>query len=327
MDALRLLESMAFARLRGPLLPCHYCPSFDYSRILPLPRTSRLWMSSRLRMKETLQSKQACRSPAANDPARFPDARVPPSFRVLGVNVNAVQIPEVVTLIERWIAERAPLRYIAVTGMHGVMEAWDDPEFRHILNHASLIVPDGMPLVWLGRHRGFPLSRRVYGPELMLKFCQQTATQGHRHFFYGAAEGVAQRLAETFARRFPGLAVAGACTPPFRPLSEEEKQQTASRINDAAADVLWVGLSTPKQERWMWEFRERLKVPVVVGVGAAFDFHTGRVPQAPPWMQENGLEWLYRLTREPRRLGRRYLLKGPRFALLAALEAAGLLRS
>ena len=215
-------------------------------------------------------------------------------------------------------------RYIAVTGMHGVTEALHDAEFGRILNGASLVVPDGYPLVVLGRRNGFALARRVYGPELLQAFCEETARKGYRHFFYGGAAGVADDLASRFAGRFPGMQIAGTYCPPFRPLTPAEEQDVREKIKSSRADVVWVGLSTPKQERWMASHREALGVPVMVGVGAAFDFHTGRVAQAPKWMRENGMEWFFRLMSEPRRLWRRYLVNGSEFAWLGLLEQLGL---
>lgn len=245
-------------------------------------------------------------------------------FRVLGVRVDAAQIPKVIARMEEWIARREGCRFVAVTGMHGVTEAQHDGKFKEILNAAELVVADGYPLVWLGRRKGFPsLRRRVYGPELMEAFCEQTARKGYRHFFYGGAPGVAKELAERFAERYPGLEVAGTYCPPFRAMTDEEDGEAVAAIEAARADIVWVGLSTPKQERWMFEHRERLSVPVLIGVGAAFDFHTGRVARAPDWMRENGLEWLFRLLQEPRRLWRRYLVYGSQFAVLVILESLG----
>jgi len=241
-----------------------------------------------------------------------------PAFRVLGVRVNAVQIPEVVSQMQCWIQERSEGHFIAVTGMHGVSESRRDPFFREILNAADLVVPDGMPLVWIGRRNGYPLKRRVYGPELMGTFCEQTEGQ-YRHFLYGGAEGVPEQLAEILQSRY-GNRIVGTYSPPFRNLTEAEKEEIVERVRAAKPDILWVGLSTPKQERWMAEYRQRLGVPVLVGVGAAYDFHTGRSKQAPLWMRENGLEWLFRLLSEPRRLWRRYLVNGSQFAWDVWLE-------
>ncbi|HEV2386557.1 MAG TPA: WecB/TagA/CpsF family glycosyltransferase [Candidatus Acidoferrales bacterium] len=242
-------------------------------------------------------------------------------FLMLGVRVDAVQIPDVILRIEQWIEKRAGCRYIVLAGMHNVIRAHNDPAFRQFINAAALSVPDGMPLVWLGRLRGEKLRRRVYGPELMEAFCEQTASKGYRHFFYGGAPGVPERVADRLSRRFPGLVVVGICSPPFRHLTPEEDEEIVATINRAAPDVLWVGLGTPKQEFWMHSHQHRLRVPVLAGVGAAFDFHAGVKRQAPAWMREHGFEWLFRLLQEPRRLWRRYLVYGPQFVYYVCREA------
>jgi N-acetylglucosaminyldiphosphoundecaprenol N-acetyl-beta-D-mannosaminyltransferase len=241
-----------------------------------------------------------------------------PNFRVLGVRVDAVQIPDTIAILERWIAERASSHYIAFTGMHGVSESVGNPLIRAALDGASLVVPDGMPLVWLGRWRGHVVPRRVYGPELLETFCRATGPR-YRHFFYGGAEGVPLRLANLMEMRY-GIHVVGAYSPPFRPLTPHEDRQVIEIIEAAKPDVLWVGLSTPKQEHWMYEHRYRLTTPAVLGVGAAFDLNTGGLVQAPAWMRENGLEWFFRLLTEPRRLWRRYLIKGGQFVWNVGLE-------
>jgi N-acetylglucosaminyldiphosphoundecaprenol N-acetyl-beta-D-mannosaminyltransferase len=220
--------------------------------------------------------------------------------------------------MEKWIQHGEHPHFVAVTGMHGVMEAQHSPVFKAILADAGLVVPDGMPLVWLGRRQGFSLRRRVYGPELMETFCKITAGR-YRHFFYGGAPRVPELLADKMRQRY-GIQVAGTYSPPFHPLSPEEEREVIQMIRAASPDVLWVGLSTPKQEKWMRAFRDRADVPVMVGVGAAFDFATGRAKQAPPWMQEHGLEWLFRLLTEPRRLWRRYLVHGAQFVWNVNLE-------
>ena len=245
-------------------------------------------------------------------------------FTVLGVRVNAVQIPEVMEQMERWICERKGCHFIAVTGMHGVTEAQHDPFFKQILNSADLVVPDGMPLVWLGRLHGRPLQRRVYGPELMETFCRATDSK-YRHFFYGGMPGVPSLLAEILKRK-SGIHVVGNCSPPFRTLSQEEDEEIVAGIHAANPDVLWIGLSTPKQERWMFEHRPKLQIPVVVGVGAAFDLNSGRTRQAPSWIREHGLEWSFRLLQEPRRLWRRYLVYGSEFVWDVTLELLSLRR-
>jgi N-acetylglucosaminyldiphosphoundecaprenol N-acetyl-beta-D-mannosaminyltransferase len=243
---------------------------------------------------------------------------VAPAFRVVGVRVDAVQLPEAVARIKRWIDNRENGKYVAVTGMHGVAESRQDPRFREILNQAALVVPDGMPLVWLGRWHGHSLRRRVTGSELMLAFCRETGPQP-RHFFYGGAPGVAEDLARQLHEQF-NITVAGTYTPPFRPLTQSEEADLTSQVQAAAPDVLWVGLSTPKQERWMSDHHLKLKVPVILGVGAAFDMNSGRLKRAPAWMRESGLEWFYRLVSEPRRLWRRYLVTIPQSVWSISLE-------
>jgi N-acetylglucosaminyldiphosphoundecaprenol N-acetyl-beta-D-mannosaminyltransferase len=248
----------------------------------------------------------------------------PRHVQMLGVRVHLVQMPDVIRWMEEQIAHHRGSHFIAVTGMHGLTEAQRDPSFKKILNAADLVVPDGMPLVWLARWKGASLKRRVYGPELMITFCEGTAKKGFRHYFYGGAPGVAKELGEMLASRYPGVRVAGTFSPPFRSLNHEENRQILEAINQSRSDVLWVGLSTPKQERWMFENRSSINVPVLVGVGAAFDLNTGRVKQAPRWMREHGWEWLYRLLQEPRRLWRRYLFGIPLFLTCVILEALGL---
>jgi N-acetylglucosaminyldiphosphoundecaprenol N-acetyl-beta-D-mannosaminyltransferase len=214
--------------------------------------------------------------------------------------------------ITGWIA-RGDRQYVCVTGVHGVMESQRDPELRRIHNAAGLVTPDGMPLVWLARRAGFRHVGRVYGPDLLLACCHASVARGYRHFFYGGNPGVAQRLSDRLVRRFPGLRVVGTYSPPYRPAGAAERDEVVQQINASGADIVWVGLSTPKQERWMDAHRTRLVAPVLIGVGAAFDFHAGIKRQAPRWMQQSGLEWLFRLGQEPRRLWRRYSYNNVRF--------------
>jgi N-acetylglucosaminyldiphosphoundecaprenol N-acetyl-beta-D-mannosaminyltransferase len=244
-----------------------------------------------------------------------------PCFQVLGVRTHALQLLEVVAQMEEWIPAKTGCHSIAATSMHGIVEAHLDPAFMGILNSTDLVVPDGTPLVWLGRRQGHDLPRRVYGPDLMLEFCEKTAGRGYRHFLYGSEPGVPEQLAEALQRRFSYLEVCGVYSPPFRPLSAEEDEAIVGLICRAAPDVLWVGLGAPKQERWMHEHRGKLNAPVMVGVGAAFEILSGRRRQAPSWMRERGLEWLFRLLQEPRRLWRRYLIDGARFLIYLALDA------
>ena len=248
----------------------------------------------------------------------MPSGESKPSFLILGLPIAAWQIPEVIHQIDSWIANGPSCHFIAFTGLHGISEANKDPHFKSVLKGADLIVPDGMPLVWLGRLHGHLLRRRVYGPELMETFCRETRSQ-YRHYFYGGAPGVAESLAASLQERFQ-IRVGGTYSPPFRNLTEAEDDEILRRVHEAAPDVLWVGLSTPKQERWMHEHRARLRVPVLLGVGAAFDLNSGRLRQAPEWMRESGLEWLFRLFAEPRRLWKRYLVTIPSVMRAILLE-------
>lgn len=235
-----------------------------------------------------------------------------PRANILGVGVSAITLPQAVDTIAGWIARREA-NYVCVSGVHGVMESQDDDALRRIHNAAGLVTPDGMPLVWLSRRQGFPGVERVYGPDLMLAVCERSAASGWRHFLYGGAPGVAEKLAARLGARFPGLHIVDMYCPPFRPLTTAEDETLVARLRAAQADVVWVGLSTPKQERWMHDHVGRVGAPVLVGVGAAFDFHAGLKRQAPRWMQQRGLEWFFRLVTEPRRLWRRYAINNPRF--------------
>jgi N-acetylglucosaminyldiphosphoundecaprenol N-acetyl-beta-D-mannosaminyltransferase len=249
----------------------------------------------------------------------------PQRVNVLGVGVSAITMADALATIDRWIATRAP-QYVCVTGVHGVMESQVDPSLREIHNHAGLVTPDGMPLVWLSWLRGHHHVQRVYGPDLMLACCEASIKKGYRHFFYGGGPGVAEQLAKRLAERFDGLQVVGTWTPPFRDLTTAEEEALIDRIASSKPDIVWVGLSTPKQERWMARYIDRLPAAVLIGVGAAFDMHAGLKRQAPRWIQRSGLEWLFRLATEPRRLWRRYLSNNPRFVWRLFLQLSGAVR-
>jgi N-acetylglucosaminyldiphosphoundecaprenol N-acetyl-beta-D-mannosaminyltransferase len=241
---------------------------------------------------------------------------------LLGVPVAMTDYDGAMDAMGEMIAARER-GYVCAVAVHAVTLSQDDPELRDALLGASLVVPDGMPLVWAANALGEHLDDRVYGPDLMLRFTARCARRGHRIWLYGGRD---QELLEQLAARlralFPGLEIAGSYAPPFRPLTAREEDELVRRIDADRPDVLWVGLGAPKQEKWMARMRDRLEVPVMCGVGAAFDFHAGRVPQAPSWMQKRGLEWLYRLSREPRRLLFRYLWFNPRFVLAFARQWA-----
>ncbi len=246
-----------------------------------------------------------------------------PRVNILGVGVSALYMETALRETEL-LLEREGQGYVCVTGVHGIMEAQADERFRNILNRSFLTTPDGMPTVWLGRVHGFKQMARVYGPDYMLGLCQRSVERGYRHFLYGGKEGVAEELRAELIRRFPGLKIVGTYTPPFRPLNAEEEEDLRSQLESLQADVLWCGLSTPKQERFMAAYSDRLPVNLMVGVGAAFDLLSGNLSEAPDWMKNSGLQWLYRLVKEPKRLWRRYLFNNPRFTWLALLQLTGL---
>ncbi|MCH7230154.1 WecB/TagA/CpsF family glycosyltransferase [Glycomyces sp. L485] len=231
---------------------------------------------------------------------------------VLGVGVSTINQAMALAEVTRWV-DNGDRRYVCVTGVHGVMESQKDPELKGIHNASGLTTPDGMPMVWAGRKAGAEWMDRVYGPDLMLGVLNRAAERGWSSFLYGGKDGVPELLAKKLAERIPGVKIAGTYSPPFRPLTEAEDDEIVARINDSGAQLVWVGLSTPKQERWMAAHRDKLNAPALFGVGAAFDFHAGLIPQAPPWMQRNGLEWFFRLTKEPKRLWRRYLVNNPAY--------------
>ena len=246
-----------------------------------------------------------------------------PRVNVLGVGVSAIDLDTAVRLVGEALGTRTR-GYVCVTGVHGVSEAQADPAFREILNGAFLNTPDGMPMVWMGRVQKASGMSRVYGPDLMLRVCEMTVRTGHSHFFYGGAQGVAEELKAAMERRFPGIKVAGVYTPPFRPLTQEEEKQLQATIEQTKPDIIWVGLSTPKQEKFMASHWRTLPATLFFGVGAAFDFHTGRVRQAPHWMQRSGMEWFFRLICEPKRLWKRYFKNNPLFVIRAFLQITGL---
>jgi N-acetylglucosaminyldiphosphoundecaprenol N-acetyl-beta-D-mannosaminyltransferase len=234
---------------------------------------------------------------------------------ILGVKVSAITLDDAVATIEQWIAEGAR-NYVCITGVHGVMESRRNEPLRQIHNRAGMVTPDGMPLVWISRLRGKTRVERVYGPDLMRRLTKLSALRGYRQFYYGGSEGVADRLKQALVTSHPGLQVVGTLCPPFRELSADEDEAVIGAINAARPDIVWVGLSTPKQELWMAKHMGRIEAPVMIGVGAAFDFLAGLKRQAPVWMQRRGLEWLFRLCSEPRRLWRRYARIVPGFLWL-----------
>lgn len=251
---------------------------------------------------------------------------MPASVRenVLGVGVSVINTHEVLATVDGWIRDQAR-HYVCVTGVHGVMESWRSEALRRIHNEAGLVTPDGLPLAWLlrlGGHRG---SHQVCGPELMPALFVAGQVRGYRHYLYGAMPDTLLRLRAGLLRVAPGAVIVGEHAPPFRPLTEAEDVAAVASINAARPDIVWVGLSTPKQEVWMASHRGRLDAPVLIGVGAAFDFNAGLKRRAPWVLRSIGLEWAYRAAQEPRRLAGRYLRNNPAFLGLIVLQKMGLL--
>lgn len=239
-----------------------------------------------------------------------------PWINLLGVRVSAINIP---TAVERILGAIAAGQkgYICVRDVHGMVRCQKDTPFRHIHNRAFLVTPDGMPLVWALRLSGHKDADRVYGPDLMMALFDHGRTQGIKHFLYGASPHTLALLKQRLLEKFPDARIVGTYSPPFRDLTDDEEQSISTMINESGADVLWVGLSTPKQELWMARMRQRLTASMLIGVGAAFDFHAGVKRQAPRFIQRSGCEWMFRLACEPRRLWRRYAVAIPSFIVLA----------
>jgi N-acetylglucosaminyldiphosphoundecaprenol N-acetyl-beta-D-mannosaminyltransferase len=250
-------------------------------------------------------------------------ARAENRANVLGVGIHAIDLSSAADIIESAIRDGTK-GYVCLTGVHGVMEAQRDPKFRETLNHAFMVAPDGMPTVWIGRFQGYPTMRRVFGPDLMLEVCRRSVQSGTRHYLYGGNPGIADELAESLRRKFPGITIVGTFTPPFRPLEPSEQYELLKHMENARPDIVWVGLSTPKQEIFMAENFRHLPCKIMVGVGAAFDIHTGHVKDAPAWIKSAGLQWAHRLCQEPGRLWKRYLLNNSSFMVAIGLQLAGI---
>jgi N-acetylglucosaminyldiphosphoundecaprenol N-acetyl-beta-D-mannosaminyltransferase len=244
---------------------------------------------------------------------------------VLGIPVFSNSKKALLADIKRILNEPfTQSRYICATSAHGIIEAQDDSAFNETLQNAYINYPDGKPLAWLGRLQGKSTMHQIKGPELTLQVCAMTATMPVKHYFYGGKPGVPEQLAQTLQNNYPGLQVAGCYSPPFKSLSDLEKRQIIQQINNSGADIIWVGLSTPKQEAWAASVASNLQAKLIFTVGAAFDFHTGHIPFAPAWMEKIGLEWLFRLISEPKRLWRRYFKVVPRFIGLGISQLLGI---
>ena len=240
---------------------------------------------------------------------------------VIGAPIDVLSWDDACRIIGRWAARRES-RYVCICNVHSVITARHDPEFMKVIEDADMATADGAPVAWMLRRLGHPDQRRINGPDLMLRYFAQAEQRGEAVFLYGNTPATLERLQERMHERFPALRIAGAYSPPFRPLTPEEDQKVVERINASGARTVWVSLGCPKQERWMAEHRHRIQA-VTIGVGAAFDYHAGVLRRAPQWMQDAGLEWLHRFWSEPRRLGPRYLSTNTEFILQAARQLIG----
>jgi len=242
-----------------------------------------------------------------------------PHANVLGISVSAINMDRAIELAESWIASEKST-YICMTSVHGVMEAQSNVHLRSVLNGAFINAADGMPMSWVGWLQGHRQMDRVYGPDFMANLCRLSVGKGYRHYLYGGQPGVAPALKDALEKRFPGVQIVGTFTPPFRSLTRREEADLLKDVQNAQPDILWVGLSTPKQECFMADYVDRLGVPLLIGVGAAFDFHTGRIEESPAWIKRAGLQWLHRLLQDPGRLWKRYLLNNPKFIWRITLQ-------
>lgn len=238
-----------------------------------------------------------------------------PATRILGVPISTINMSVAVSTIQNWVRDRNA-QYICVRDVHGIMRAQDDDALMAIHHDAGIVTPDGMPLAWTLKSRGYQDAGRVCGADLVAALCKASVPAGTRHYLYGGKPGVAERMAARLIEQFPGLQITGFSTPPFRPLTAVEDEAAIAEISAMQPDVVWIGLSTPKQEYWMRDHVGRIPGATLIGIGAAFDFYAGDVKRAPRWMHESGLEWLHRLISEPRRLWRRYLILAPKFVAL-----------
>lgn len=233
-------------------------------------------------------------------------------FDILGVNVSAINMGDALGIIQESISKDKHI-YICVCPVSTIMECKRNKDVLKSLNSATLVTPDGMSVVLIGRMKGFKNIRRVYGPDLMLEVCRVSEKYGYRNFFYGSTNLVLENLQIKLKQAFPNLIVSGVFSPPFRKPTLAEDKIEVDKINSTHSQILWVGLGSPKQDLWMSEHRDKINCPVMIGVGAAFDFLSGTKPQAPKWIRNSGFEWLFRLTTEPKRLWRRYLVDGSMF--------------
>lgn len=240
-------------------------------------------------------------------------------FSILGVGISAINMEDAVSFIENAISNRQK-RYICVCPISTIMECKKNADVMKSVNSADLATPDGMGVVWLGMMRGHKNIKRVYGPQLMRRVCDISVSKGYKHYLYGSTQEVLDSLNARLDKNYPGINVAGRFSPPFRKLTKDEDEKIINDINSSNADIVWVGLGSPKQDLWMHEYRSRINASILIGVGAAFDFLAGVKPQAPAWIGDHGFEWLFRLLTEPKRLWRRYLIDYPLFFFYLLLD-------
>ncbi|QBG47325.1 glycosyltransferase [Verrucomicrobia bacterium S94] len=245
----------------------------------------------------------------------FRDAEGYHRFPVGVVSLSSMTLESAGDRVLGWI-ESGVRHHVNFCTADTCVYAYDHPEVAEIINNAGMATTDGMPLVWMAHFYGLNKSKRVYGPDLMLDLCRKTNGKNISHFFYGATDDVLEKLKANLLRQFPQLKIAGMYSPPFRPLTDQEEESVVNMINESGAHIVWCGLGTPKQDYWVGKFAPRLNANALLAVGAAFNFHAGNIRQAPRWMMSCGLEWLFRLCIEPRRLWRRYLIGNPRFIWL-----------
>jgi len=244
------------------------------------------------------------------------------SFNILGVKINVLTVNLLVEIVNKWIQEKKH-DYIVLTGVHGIIEMQNNKKLLKINNYAGLVTPDGMPTVWYGKLLGYKNIEKVYAPDIMVKIFNNSKKNGYKHYLYGGKEGVASKLSKILSEKYPDIKIVGTYFPPFRELTKEERSEIINDINTSKADIVWCGLGCPKQEKWMYEFRDKVDAPVLIGVGAGFDFLSGEKPLASNFIKNSGFEWLFRLIKDPKYLWKRYFKIIPLFIILIILEYLG----
>jgi N-acetylglucosaminyldiphosphoundecaprenol N-acetyl-beta-D-mannosaminyltransferase len=281
---------------------------FAYATVVPLPATAATAIWFRHQKEREIMNVLVNSREKAN---------------VLGIGIDAVNMEQALERIEADLRQRRK-GYVCLAGAHGVMEAQRDPTLATIYAGAALTAPDGMPTVWVGRHQGYKKMERVAGPDLMLEVISRKEFSNYSHFLCGGKDGIAQELREKLLARYPSVKIAGIYTPPFGPMSHVQEMEFIDTVNRLQPDIIWVGISTPKQERFMAHYLPLLDTTLMFGVGAAFDFHTGRIADCADWIKRAGLQWLDRLLQDPKHLWKRYLRNNPPFLFYSLLQITGL---